>query len=287
MGKKVCLLVVDPQVDFCDPGEELKLETKHPVYGDKFVRPVGKLYVKGADEDMKRLAAMVRRVKGDLEEVVVTLDSHRTLHVAHPIFWRDKDGNHPAPFTLINVDDVTGANPKWRATNQGYQQRCVEYVQKLKANGRYVLCIWPPHCLIGSAGYQVMPVLFDALCEWEQEFAAVNYVTKGSNIFTEHYSAVQADVYDPEDPGTGLNTNLIKLLQEMDMIAIGGEASSHCIRATVMDIANNFGDDNIKKLVYLEDACSPVPGFEDKEKEFMKEMIDRGMKVTTTDKFLR
>ena len=132
-----------------------------------------------------------------------------------------------------------------------------------------------------------MPVLFDALCKWEQEFAAVNFVTKGSNIFTEHYSAAQADVYDPEDPGTGLNKGLIKLLQEMDMIAIGGEASSHCVASTVRDIANNFGDDNIKKMVYLQDACSPVPGFEQLEKDFMKEMIDRGMKVTTTDKFLR
>lgn len=267
MGKKVALLVVDGQVDFCDPA--------------------GKLSVKGADKDMERLATMIKRVKGDLEEIVSTMDQHRTLHVAHPIWWKDKDGNHPNPFTLINVDDVVGPNPKWHATNRGYQQRSVEYVQNLKANGRYVLCIWPPHCLIGSFGAAIYPPLFDAFCEWEQEFAAVNYVTKGSNIFTEHYSAVQADVYDPEDPGTGLNTNLIKLMQEMDMIAIGGEASSHCVASTVRDIANNFGEDNVRKFVYLEDACSPVTGFEQLEKDFMKEMIDRGMKVTTTDKFLK
>lgn len=280
--KKVCLLIVDPQVDFCDPGEKLTLKD-----GSSMDRPTGKLYVKGAEEDMRRLADMVRRTKKDLEEIVVTLDSHRTLHIAHPIWWRDSAGEHPKPFTLLNVSDVTGPTAKWRATNQAYQQRSEEYVQKLKVNGRYVLCIWPPHCLIGSAGYQVMPVLFDALCEWEQEFAAVNYVTKGSNIFTEHYSAVKADVYDSEDPGTGLNTNLIKLMQEMDLIAIGGEASSHCVASTVRDIANNFGEDNIRKFMYLEDACSPVPGFEQFEKDFVKEMIDRGMKVTTTDKFLR
>jgi len=267
MGKKVCLLVVDPQVDFCDPA--------------------GKLYVKGAEQDMSRLATLIRRAKGDIEEICCTMDQHRAIHVAHPIWWKDKDGNHPAPFTLINVDDVTGPSPKWHATNAGYQQRSVEYVQKLKANGRYVLCIWPPHCLIGSFGASVYPELFKAFQEWEEQFAVVNYVTKGSNPFTEHYSAVQADIFDPEDPGTGLNTNLIKLMQEMDVIAIGGEASSHCVASTVTDIANNFGEDNVRKFVYLQDACSPVTGFESLEKGFLDAMVKRGMKVSTTDKFLR
>jgi nicotinamidase/pyrazinamidase len=132
----------------------------------------------------------------------------------------------------------------------------------------------------------VLPVLFDALCEWESQFAAVNYVTKGSNIFTEHYSAVQADVFDPEDPGTGLNTDLIKTLQDMDVIAIAGEASSHCVASTVRDIADNFGEDNVRKFLYLQDACSPVPGFEQLERDFLDDMVKRGMQVSTTDKFL-
>lgn len=264
---KVCVLIVDPQYDFCDPK--------------------GKLSVSGADKDMERVAKMITRAKKDIDEIVVTLDSHRTLHVAHPVWWKDSNGKHPAPFTLIGVDDVTGANPKWRATNPGYQKRSVDYVKSLAANKRYALCIWPPHCLIGSDGYKVMPVLFDALCLWEEQFAIVNYVTKGSNPFTEHYSAIQADVVDPEDNGTMLNTALISLMQKMDAIAIAGEASSHCVCNTVTDIANNFGEDNIRKFVYLEDACSPVPGFEDLAKNFIGKMIDRGMKVTTTDKFLR
>lgn len=266
MAKQICLLSIDPQYDFCAPD--------------------GKLSVPGADKDMERLATMVRRCKGKLDEIVVTLDSHRTLHIAHPIWWVDKDGNNPDPFTLISLADVTGADPKWRAYNAGYRDRSIEYVQNLEKNGRYLLCIWPPHCLIGSAGYQVMPVLFDALSEWENEFAAVNYVTKGSNMFTEHYSAVQADVFDPEDPNTGLNTDLIKLLQDMDLIAISGEASSHCVANTVRDIANNFGEDNIKKFVFLEDTSSPVPGFEQLATDFITEMTGRGMQVTTSDKFL-
>ena len=269
MSKQVVLLSIDPQFDFCDP--------------------TGKLSVTGADKDMERLAAMVRRCRGDIDDIVCTLDSHHLVHIAHPIWWVDSQGNHPAPFTLIDENDVLGTNPKWKAYNPGFQTRSVEYVQNLKKNGRYVLCIWPPHCLIGSEGYKVQPVLYEAFLEWEGMFAAVNYVTKGSNIFTEHYSAVQADVYDPEDPKTGLNTELLKTLQNPDvaLIGISGEASSHCVRSTIYDIANNFGEENIKKFVYLEDTCSPVPGFENLATEFLDEMTKRGMAVSTSDKFLR
>jgi len=263
---KVSLLVVDGQIDFCDPA--------------------GSLYVPGADKDMERLSTMIRRIKGDLDECVATCDMHRTLHIAHPIWWVDGNGKNPDPFTLIGLDDIEGPNPKWRAYNPGYQQRSVEYVKTLAANGRYVLCIWPPHCRIGSTGAAMYPELFDAFCEWERAFAAVNYVTKGSNMFTEHYSVFMADVYDPEDPKTGLNTDLITLLQESDVLAIAGEASSHCVANSVRDLANNFGEDNIKKFVYLEDTCSPVPGFENLEKAFLDDMTGRGMKVSTSDKFL-
>lgn len=269
MGKKICLLTIDGQFDFCDPK--------------------GKLYVQGAEKDMSRLAKMVRRISGDLDDIIATLDSHRTLHIAHPVWWVDAQGNHPTPFTLINEADVVGVNPKWKATNPGYQERSIEYVKKLAANKRYVLCIWPPHCLIGSQGHSIYPELFDAFCEWEKQFAVINYVTKGSNIFTEHYSALCADVFDAEDPTTGINTNLIQMLQDPEIVLIGisGEASTHCVRSTVMDIADNFGEENIKKFVYLEDTCSPVPGFEYLQLDFIDKMTKRGMQIMTSDKFLK
>jgi nicotinamidase-related amidase len=271
---KVCLLTIDGQVDFCDPN--------------------GKLYVKGADKDMERLAKMIRRCKGDIDDIIATEDFHRRLHIAHPIWWVDAQGNHPIPFEgglpkIISVADVVGSNPKWKAYNPGYRQRSIEYVQNLEKNGRYQLTVWPEHALIGSNGSCIQPVLFEAFCEWEEQFAAVNYVTKGSNMFTEHYSALLADVFDPEDPKTGLNTDLLKILQdpEVALIGISGEASSHCVANTVRDVANNFGEDNIKKFTYIEDTCSAVPFCEDMADNFINEMTKRGMKVTTSDKFLK
>jgi len=129
-----------------------------------------------------------------------------------------------------------------------------------------------------------MPVLFEALTEWEGDrFKPIDYVTKGSNPWTEHYSAVQADVPDPKDPSTQINSRLIDTLMEADTILIAGEAGSHCLANTVRDIANNFkNEDYVKKLVLLEDGTSPVTGFEKFQTDFVDEMVKRGMQVTKT-----
>ena len=242
--------------------------------------------MKGADADMQRLARMVERLAPKLDDIHVTLDSHRLIDVAHPIFWKDSTGRSPAPFTIITAQDVE--NGRWTPVLPGMYRRMLTYVKTLETNGRYPLCIWPPHCLIGSPGHCVTPELHQALQCWEQQRSAlVDYVTKGSNPWTEHYSAIVADVPDPSDPGTQINTNFIKTLLEADIVAIAGEAGSHCLANTVRDVANNFGDDSyIKRLVLIEDATSPVPGFEPFQADFIKEMTARGMQISNTRDFL-
>lgn len=266
MSQRIELLIIDPQVDFCDPAR-------------------GALYVPGAEHDMTRLAAMIRRLKLKLDDIHVTLDSHHFIHIAHPIFWKDSSGNHPPVFTTITRADVEDG--VWTPTVPGMYRRALEYARRLEQNGRYELTIWPPHCLIGSPGHAVFPELFSALTEWEERFAVVDYVTKGSNILTEHYSAVQADVPDAADASTQINTRLIRTLENADVIAIAGEARTHCVANTVRDIANNFGDDSfVKKMVLLADAASDISGFEAHAQSFLNEMTGRGMQLSTTTEFL-
>ena len=266
MSKRLELLVIDPQVDFCDPQR-------------------GALYVPGAEHDMSRLATMLGRLKDKLDDIHITLDSHHFVHIAHPIFWKDTHGQHPAVFTKISRAEVEDG--VWTTTVPSLYRRALDYVRKLEQNGRYELTIWPPHCLIGSPGHTVFPVLFAALTAWESRFAFVDYVTKGSNILTEHYSAVQADVPDPVDVSTQINTRLIQTLENADQVLIAGEARTHCLANTVRDIANNFGDDSfISKLVLLTDASSDIPGFETHAQNFVNEMVNRGMQLSTTTEFL-
>jgi nicotinamidase/pyrazinamidase len=259
--KNVHLLVIDPQVDFCDPN--------------------GSLFVPGADADMSRAASMVRRLKDKVSAIHVTLDSHHTVDIAHPIFWKDANGAMPNPFTIITASDVEDGT--WTTKTPSHLTRALDYVRSLESNGRYPLCIWPPHCLIGSKGANVVPELFEALVEWENRFKVVNYVTKGSNPWTEHYSAIQADVPDPADVTTQLNTGLIKVLEDADEIIIMGEALSNCLKFTVEDIANNFADESyVGKFTLLEDATSSIQIVEHEGTKFIEGMVKRGMQVSTT-----
>jgi nicotinamidase/pyrazinamidase len=265
MAVKAQLLIIDPQIDFCDPK--------------------GALFVKGADDDMKRAAKMVTRISDKLDDIHVTLDTHRYVDIAHPIYWKDSKGVHPNPFTIISAKDVSDG--VWTPSIPSLYKRGLEYVKTLEKNGRYPLCIWPPHCLLGSWGHNVVPVLWDALTEWEKGLAQVDYVTKGSNPHTEHYSIFQADVPDPQDPSTQLNTRLVQTIMDADIIGVLGEASSHCLANSVTDLANAFGDDKfIQKLVLITDATSPVTGFENLQDDFIKKMTARGMQTATTSDFL-
>jgi len=257
-------LIIDPQNDFANPK--------------------GSLFVPGAEKDSERLATMLKRHASKIDDIHITLDTHHWVDIAHPIFWMDGRGKHPAPFTQITEDEVL--NGKWRTTHPGFQARATDYVKALKASGRYTLIIWPPHCLIGQWGNNVVVPIAEAVTAWENNLAMIDYVTKGSNMWTEHYSAVQADVPDPEDPSTLLNTRLLDTLEKADLIALSGQALSHCVANTVRDIANNFGDANISKLVLIEDTTSSVPGFELWGEQFLMEMKGRGMRTAKSTEFL-
>ncbi|HLK56418.1 MAG TPA: hypothetical protein VKU00_07630 [Chthonomonadaceae bacterium] len=260
---RTALLIIDPQVDFCDPER-------------------GALYVPGAEQDMARLAQMILRVGPQVDAIHVTLDSHHTVHIAHPIFWQDAEGKHPPPFTPVSAADVEAGH--WTTTLPENRERALEYVHALERTGRYTLFLWPYHCLIGSLGHAVQPELFAALREWESRYAVVNYVLKGSNLWTEHYSAIRAEVPDQDDPATEQNTDLIAALRSADRVLIAGEAGSHCVANTVRDLADAFGHHNeIEKLVLLTDAVSPVTGFEQNQIDFVADLTRRGMRLATTE----
>ena len=291
-ARNIHLLMIDPQRDFCQKANQRLVDllrnagipqTEWPC--DAFT---GALFVPGADEDMARLAPFIVKNKDRFSEVHCTLDSHQLVHIAHPIFWVNSKGEHPNIFTIITVDDVK--NGVWRAFNPRFQKRALAYVEALAVddpkNGhpkRYDLCIWPPHCLIGTWGHCVVPSVAAALAEWEvTKFNRVNYVTKGSNFLTEHYSGIQADVEDPNDVSTKLNTGLIDVLTEADEIVTTGEALSHCVANTVRDVAAKFGVDNVRKFTLLQDTTSNVLGFEKLGRDFVMEMAGKGMRLTTT-----
>ncbi len=260
-SRKIHLLVIDPQNDFCDPN--------------------GSLYVPGAEKDMSRLAKLIDTMRHRLSDIHVTLDSHRKVDISHPIWFKDSAGKHPDPFTVISADDLQSG--RYTTTRPSGFARTKLYLEELEAAGRYPHVIWPYHCLIGDGGHNVWPNLATSIHAWEERFATADFVTKGSNPWTEHFSAVQAEVPDPSDPTTQINTHLIETLESADEIWLAGEALSHCLANTVRDIANKFADPSyIRKLVLLTDASSNVAGFEHYGEDFVRELLGKGMRTATT-----
>ena len=121
--------------------------------------------------------------------------------------------------------------------------------------------------------------------EWESTIPGrvVDYTSKGSNVRTEHYSAIRSEVSDPADPGSRTNFALIERLITADNIAIAGQALSHCVANTVRDLVTTIP---VEKLIVLTDVSSNVPGFEHLGSEFLEEARSIGVRLMSSEEFL-
>jgi nicotinamidase/pyrazinamidase len=263
--KNIHLLAIDVQNDFCNP--------------------LGTLYVKGAEDDTTRLAALVNRMIYYIDQIHVTLDSHHLVDIAHSIFWVNDKGENPPPFTIISEEDVV--NGVWKASDKTLIDKAINYVKQLSLNGRYPLSIWPNHCILGTSGWIIQAPFTYSLEEWSRRRVRnVDYHIKGLNMMTEHYSAFKADVIDKNDPSTLPNIELVKQLLNADEILVAGQARSHCVNYSVRDLIEALGESNAAKFVLLEDAMSDVPGFEHLGEKFQKDMINMGVRIATTKNYI-
>ena len=280
MKRSIQLLIIDPQNDFCDLPADWR--PADPATG---AAAAPALPVTGAHADMLRLADLIQRGAQGLSDITVTLDSHHRFDIAHPTFWKTGSGGAVAPFTPITAAQVRAG--EFAPRDPWAETRSLAYLDELERLGRYTLMVWPVHCEIGSWGHNVHPAVKAAYNQWEDSrLGVVQKVTKGSNPWTEHYSAVQAEVPDEADPDTQLNTALIADLDRADLIVIAGEASSHCVKATTEHIAANLPSGQGGKLVLVTDCMSPVTGFEAQHKAFLDDMGWRGAALQTSAQVL-
>jgi nicotinamidase/pyrazinamidase len=281
MKRKLQLLIIDPQNDFCDlPPDYVPV---NPATGQ---RHAPALPVPGAHQDMLRLAALIERGRNGLAAITVTLDSHHRYDIAHPTFWLAHDGGPVSPFTQISAADVRAARflPRQRTA----LPRALAYLDALEAAGRYQLMIWPVHCEIGSWGNNVHDAVKLAYNGWEDAaLGVVAKVIKGSNPWTEHYSAVMAEVPDDADPDTQLNRPLIASLALADQVYIAGEAGSHCVKATTEHIVAQLEPAARAKLVLLTDCISPVSGFDAQYQDFLAAMREQGVQLAQSGDVLQ
>jgi nicotinamidase-related amidase len=188
-----------------------------------------------------------------------------------------------APFTTISAADVRRGRfqPRWRDAGP----RVLAYLEALEASGRFTHMVWPIHCEIGTWGHGVHADVRLACNRWEEaHLTNVEMVTKGANPWTEHYSAIRAEVPDPEDDATQSNRAFLDELRQADRVYITGEAGSHCVRATTEHIVAAFAEqgDDLSKLALVTDCMSPVAGFEAPYADFLSQMKARGLSRATS-----
>lgn len=267
MKRKLHLLVIDPQNDFCDlPADYLPAGTAPA------------LPVPGAHADMLRVAGLIRDGGAGLSAISITLDAHHRIDIAHPAFWMTGAGAAVGPFTEITAADVAAGT--YAPRDARAMPRVLAYLQALETAGRYKLMVWPTHCEIGSWGQNVHPDVRAAYNRWEETtLTTVTKLNKGSNPWTEHYSAIQAEVPDADDDSTQMNTGFVRMLAASDKVYITGEAGSHCVRATTEHLVQNWDPARMAKLVLVTDCMSPVTGFDAQYQEFVRAMRERGVQI--------
>ncbi len=231
------LLIIDPQIDFCDPH--------------------GALYVEGAAQDMQRLSHWIVKNKSGIDHIIVSGDWHHVNNIAHPSFWSDSHGNFPSPFTTILYEEVEGG--KW--TPRFFRDEAMRYVKALEDQGEFQHFIWPFHCIIGSTGASICAPVLQSLMEWSRDGKFYQFITKGTYPVSEHFGIFRANIPDPSHPETLLNIRLIQQLEQYEQIVIAGEARSHCVANSVNQIIQH-APHLLTKIVFLEDCMSDVKGLE-------------------------
>jgi len=261
---KLGLIAIDVQNTFCIPGFELFVGGRSGL---------------GAVEDNRRLCEFIYRNLGVITQITATLDTHTAMQIFHPLFLIDEQGRHPQPLTLISYQDLLDGRwqfnpaiaPSLKIDPQYGQEHLLHYAWELKERQKYDLTIWPYHVMLGSIGHALAPAVEEAIFfHTVARYSQADFEIKGSNPLTEHYSAIGPEVLD--GPSGEIiaekDSKFVHKLQELDAIAIAGQAKSHCVAWTIADLLNDilaYDEKLVEKVYLLEDCTSPVviPGVVD------------------------
>lgn len=284
------LLLVDIQNTFCIPDFELFVSGRNGM---------------GAVDDNIRLCEFIYRNLDVITQITATMDTHLSQQVFHAVFFVDKAGNHPEPYTNILARELeTG---KWKfnpalalrfGITPDYGQRMVmHYAKALEIKGKYALTIWPYHAMLGGIGHALVSAVEEAVFfHGMARLTQPAFELKGDQPFTEHYSVIGPEVTrGPEDEVLGKhNDKFIETLKKVDTLVIAGQAKSHCVAWTISDLLDDIyaADKSLVDKIYLLEDCTSavvVPGadFTEAGNGAYEKFANAGMHlIKSTDNFL-
>lgn len=230
----VGVLIIDMQNDFC--------------------RPDGNLYVPGAEKDVEKLAGLLAGCSEKIEGILLSRDCHQVMDIGHVSFWKDEEGNHPEPYSVISLKSVKEG--RWNPFVG--REKVLVYLERLEAEKGKQLVVWPEHCIAGSEGAAIVDSLMEEVKKWAWKGHYFHLIEKGSYPLAEQYGIFRSEVVWEEVPSTWFNIPLLRELNKFDEIWIAGEARSHCVAATLEQLMDF--PLLMSKLVIIEDCMSDVQG---------------------------
>jgi len=291
--RRVLLLLIDMQLDFCHPR------------GSLFVAGRGCV---GALRDSCRIAEFIYRNARRVTDIIATTDAHTLFQCFFPEFWLLLGAaGAPSAHTLIGMDGnllvnraldgsiiasvVPDPNVLQYISQSDYTwlfRQMEYYVRRLEENGKPPLYLWPHHCLQGSSGQGIMPIVHEAmLYHGFLRRSPPRIVQKGMHPLTENYSVFRTEVTTTFD-GMRLvhgEDDLLTSVAGYDAVIVAGEASSHCVAASLADVRKYFDFVSCRgrpdNFYILTDCMSPVvvPGadFTDQAAAELKLCEEAGM----------
>ena len=294
---KKILLIIDPQNDF---------SVKKNGFRDKD----GPLGVLGSNEDYERIAKLIEA--NIFNEIHISLDTHTANHIGHKGFYKQADGE---------LKDITVCKPweeKFTPVDASLNDYVKNYARKQQEARNtpegFYYCIWDTHCLEDSYGHEIVKEITDALDI--QSKAKVRYHIKGQNELTEMYSIFSAAVQPNDVEGsvgeykysgtksgaydrgegvgsyaeakdsfnleTSMNTELLaNLFGTNNEIYVCGQAKTHCVKDSVLDMIKYATDENnvgTQQIHLITDCTSVIPGFPD---DIAETLTNFGGKIVT------
>lgn len=261
---KICLVAVDVQNTFCIPGFELYVAGRSGT---------------GAIDDNRRLCEFIYRNLDVISQICPTMDTHQVMQIFHSIYLVNDKGEHPAPFTMVSVEDIEKGVWKFNPAlshsfqiSEDYGRRyLLHYTRRLNESEKYDLTIWPYHGMLGGIGHALVSAVEEAaFFHCVARYSQTDFHVKGDRPFTEHYSVLGPEVLEgPEGEQVGQRSDkFFKKLLYFDAVVIAGQAKSHCVTWTIDALLKDILAGNrqlVEKVYLLEDCTSPVvvPGVMD------------------------
>lgn len=266
-GIRMLVMIIDAQLTFCHPD---------------FTLFVGGETGIGSIEDNVRLSRFIYGAAPYITDIAATMDTHLVNAIFHESLLIDQNGNHPSnnPPTAISYDEVLRGfwqiDPaevySHKASLASLNYHFLDYTRQLAetqqgGEDRFDLIVWPYHAMLGSIEHALVPCVQEAiLFHHGMRRSRTTYEIKGEDPLFENYS-----ILGPEVEATFFNqiqiahhdknVKFMEHLLEYDVIAIAGQASSHCVAWTIQDLLNmiNKKDPALASKVHiLEDCISPV-----------------------------